>query len=141
MLMRAFVALPFHSRQRSRSTLLTITAFAAVRAGSSTCTAATTCVRWFIRIAMWNQSSIGDGVAPASPRIPQSRTAISEGGQERVLGAPNDVEVPTDQRFDVGISSFAVVSIRNTMPALSYILIDALPKRCFTQVPSIRVEN
>src|ERR1700676_5480327 len=38
-------------------------------------------------------------------------------------------------------TSLVVVSIRNTMPHLSYILIEDLPKRCFTQVPSMRVEN
>jgi hypothetical protein len=38
-------------------------------------------------------------------------------------------------------TSLAVTSIRRTMPALSYILIDALPWRCFTQVPSTRVSN
>jgi len=32
-------------------------------------------------------------------------------------------------------TSSALVSIRSTMPVLSYILIDALPKRCFTHVP------
>lgn len=36
--------------------------------------------------------------------------------------------------------SLVVVSIRNTMPALSYISIDDLPKRCFTQDPLILVE-
>ena len=31
--------------------------------------------------------------------------------------------------------SLAVVSIRNTMPCLSYILMEHLPKRCLIQVP------
>ena len=34
-----------------------------------------------------------------------------------------------------------VVSMRSTMPCLSYILIEHLPKRCLMQVPSMRVEN
>src|SRR6202051_2109453 len=38
-------------------------------------------------------------------------------------------------------TSLAVVSMRSTMPHLSYILIDDLPKRCLMHVPSIRVEN
>ena len=38
-------------------------------------------------------------------------------------------------------TSLVVVSMRSTTPALSYILIEDLPKRCFTQVPSIHVEN
>ena len=38
-------------------------------------------------------------------------------------------------------TSLAVVSIRSTMPCLSYILIEHLPKRCLMQVPSIRVAN
>ncbi len=34
-----------------------------------------------------------------------------------------------------------VVSMRRMQPTLSYILIEALPKRCLMQVPSMRVEN
>ena len=38
-------------------------------------------------------------------------------------------------------TSLAVVSMRSTIPHLSYILIEHLPKRCLMQVPSIREDN
>ena len=46
----------------------------------------------------WRDPSVAEDAS-------QSRTAIGEGGQDRVPGAPDGLEVPTDQRFDVGISS------------------------------------
>ena len=36
-------------------------------------------------------------------------------------------------------TSLIVVSMRSTLPRLSYILIEPLPKRCLMQVPSMRV--
>src|SRR5919202_1376101 len=58
-LIPASVALPFHNRQRRRSTSPTITAFAAARSGPSGDKPPATCVRCCNRMARWNQSKIG----------------------------------------------------------------------------------
>ncbi len=69
MLIWASWVLPFQMRQCSRSTSATITAFAAARAGSSADSALTICFRCWSRMAIWNQSSIGRVVTPASARM------------------------------------------------------------------------
>src|SRR3954452_14557171 len=72
MLICASLALPFHSRQCSRSTSSTITALAATRAGSSADRPLAVCLRCWRRIPMWNQSRIGRSLMPASARMRRS---------------------------------------------------------------------
>ena len=72
MLTFASLALPFHSRQRRRSTSSTITAFAAARSGPSDDRPPAICVRCCSRMATWNQSRIGSPSTPASRRMRRS---------------------------------------------------------------------
>src|SRR4051794_454854 len=65
-------ALPFHNRQRRRSTSSTITAFAVERSGLSADKPPATRVRCCSRMARWNQSRIGRPSMPASWRMRRS---------------------------------------------------------------------
>ena len=78
MLIPASVALPFHSRQRRRSTSSTITAFAAARSGLCDGKLPVTYVRCCSRMATWNQSKIGGSVISAS--VARNEDAMNSSG-------------------------------------------------------------
>src|SRR3954453_11127030 len=81
-----------------------IIAFAAPRAGSSSDSTPATSFRRCSRMAMWNQSSIGGAVTPASARMRRSPgAAVGEGGQRRVPGPANGVEGAADQHPHVRV--------------------------------------
>src|SRR3954467_2907938 len=102
MLIRAFVALPFQMRQRNRSTSVMIIAFAASRAGSSCDSTPATCFRCCSRMAIWNQSSIGDAVTPVSARMRRSPGQPSVKAVSAVSPGPADgVEGVADQHPNV----------------------------------------
>ena len=106
MLIWASLALPFHSRQRRRSISSTIAAFASTRAGSSADNPPAVCFRCCSRhrdvkpIEDWRIGDAGGGQYGS-----ETGASIGETGQLRVAGPANGIELPADQRDDVGIGS------------------------------------
>ena len=104
MLIWASLALPFHSRQRRRSTSSTITVFAATRAASSVDNPA----GYLLQVLQPHRDvepvedrRLGD--AGGGQYGSESGTSVGEPGQLRVVGLADGREVPADQLHDVGI--------------------------------------
>jgi hypothetical protein len=87
-------------RQCRRSTSSTITAFAAPGPDHPP-TGHWRFVSRCNRMATWNQSSIGGVVTPHRRDCAGPETTVGEGGQRRVPGSSDSVEIAADQ-LEVG---------------------------------------
>src|SRR4051794_16356156 len=94
----ASLALPFQMRQRRRSTSATITALAFSRSGVSAGRMPAVFSACCSRMAMWNQSRLGD--TGIDQDRAQPGTAIGERRQPGVGGLANLLQTTLDQRFD-----------------------------------------
>ncbi|HEY8614502.1 MAG TPA: hypothetical protein VIL69_24840, partial [Roseomonas sp.] len=86
MLIPTSLALPYHNRQRRRSTSSAINAFATARFGPTDDRAPATCVRCCSRMATWNQPRIG---SPSMPALRRRRRSPGHPSVNAVSAVPS----------------------------------------------------
>ena len=96
MLIRALVALPFHNRQRRRSTSVTITAFAVTSNGLAVVSAPAICLRCHSDMKPVENWRFGD--SGIGENASKSRTSIGEGRQFGAFRSADGVEAPADEQ-------------------------------------------